>query len=60
MRKNVAYWDRLVRYLVGIVVLTWALIGGPFWAFLGLYPLLTASWGFCPLYFMIATLRAHR
>ena len=52
MKKNVAYWDRVLRYIFGLLLLTWAMIGGPFWAYLGFYPLATASWGFCPVYFL--------
>lgn len=50
MRKNVIWWDRLIRFLLGIVMLTWAIAGGPGWAYLGLYPLASASWGYCPIY----------
>ncbi|MCB0384912.1 MAG: DUF2892 domain-containing protein [Bdellovibrionales bacterium] len=60
MKKNVAYWDRILRYGLGLLLLTWAMIGGPFWAYLGFYPLATASWGFCPVYFLLRTLRENR
>ncbi|MAE73751.1 MAG: hypothetical protein CL675_06620 [Bdellovibrionaceae bacterium] len=47
---NIANWDRFCRYLFGLLMLTWALIGGPTWCYIGLYLLATASWGYCPLY----------
>ncbi|MGE3760104.1 MAG: DUF2892 domain-containing protein [Pseudobdellovibrionaceae bacterium] len=39
-------------------MLTWLIAGGPIWALVGLYLLLTAAWGFCPLYvfFRVSTL----
>jgi len=53
MNKNMAFWDRAARYLLGLGLLTWAMIGGPFWCYFGLYPLATASWGVAPLYFIL-------
>jgi len=60
MKKNMAFWDRSVRYLLGLGLLTWAMVGGPFWGYFGLYPLATASWGFCPLYLILGAAREHR
>lgn len=50
MKVNVATWDRLLRYLFGILGLSWAIAGGPFWAFLAVYLIVTAGWGICPVY----------
>jgi hypothetical protein len=50
MKINLAFWDRLLRFIFGFLFLTWALAGGPWWAYFGLYLIITASWGLCPLY----------
>lgn len=59
MRCNVALWDRVLRFVVGILLTAYAIAGGPFWAFIGVFLLMTAAWGFCPFYayFKIRTLR---
>lgn len=50
MKKNVVLWDRCVRLAVGVFLLTWAVAGGPAWAYLGIYFLASGSWGYCPMY----------
>ncbi|MCX7978727.1 MAG: DUF2892 domain-containing protein [Bdellovibrionaceae bacterium] len=62
MKCNIALWDRIVRFLLGVLWLAWAIAGGPFWAWAGLYFLFTAGWGFCPAYYGlgIRTLREHK
>lgn len=50
VKINLALWDRILRYLLGVVLSTWAVAGGPWWCFFGLYLLITAAWGLCPIY----------
>jgi hypothetical protein len=50
MRINLALWDRIFRFIIGILMGTWAVAGGPFWAFMGFYLILTCAWGFDPIY----------
>lgn len=50
MRINLALWDRILRFIIGVVFLTWAIAGGPWWTYFGAYLILTASWGLCPIY----------
>jgi Protein of unknown function (DUF2892) len=50
MSANVGMIDRLLRAVVGIGLIYWALTGGPIWAWIGVVPLLTAAIGFCPAY----------
>ena len=60
MLCNLALWDRALRFLLSVVVLSYAIGGGPLWFWLlGIYALLTAAWGLCPIYsfFRIKTLR---
>lgn len=53
MKINLALWDRLIRYVLGFLLLLWALMGGPLWSWFGLVLIVTASWGICPFYVVI-------
>ena len=50
MRINLALWDRILRFFLGVLFTTWAVAGGPWWSYLGVILILTASWAWCPLY----------
>ena len=50
MKTNVGGFDKWARVVVGAVLIGWALTGGPLWAWIGLVPLVTGLFGFCPLY----------
>ena len=45
---NMGKWDRVIRVLLGIVVL--AFLPRTTWALFGLVPLVTGLAGYCPLY----------
>lgn len=49
----------MIRFIIGVGLLAFAIAGGPGWTYLGLVFILTAAWGFCPMYafFKIKTLR---
>jgi hypothetical protein len=51
--KNVGLIDRVVRGLVGLGLIAWAVLGGPVWAWIGLVPLATAAISFCPAYALL-------
>jgi len=53
MKTNVGGIDRILRMVVGLALIAWALMGGPVWAWIGIVPLGTAAIGFCPLYPLI-------
>jgi hypothetical protein len=53
LKINLALWDRLLRYFVGFFALFWAVAGGPWWAYFGVYLIISASWGFCIFYPML-------
>jgi len=53
MTVNVGMIDRVLRAIVGIGLIYWALTGGPIWAWIGVVPLLTAAIGFCPAYTLL-------
>lgn len=51
MKANEGKVDRVVRVIVGIVLLSLVFIGPQtMWGWVGLVPLLTGLIGFCPLY----------
>lgn len=48
---NEANWDRALRVLLGVVLLSLTVVGPKTpWGWLGLVPLGTGVWGFCPIY----------
>ena len=50
LKVNVGGIDRIVRILAGLALIAWALLGGPLWAWVGLVPLATGLFRFCPVY----------
>lgn len=50
MKLNVGGIDRILRIVVGLALVVWALMGGPVWAWIGIVPLATGAIGFCALY----------
>jgi hypothetical protein len=50
MKANVGGIDRILRIVVGLALIVWALMGGPVWAWIGVVPLATGVLKFCPFY----------
>lgn len=51
MQINVGGIDRVIRIAVGLGLIAWALFAeGPTWAWVGVVPLLTGLFRFCPAY----------
>jgi hypothetical protein len=50
MSCNVGSTDRIIRILAGLALIAWALMGGPAWAWIGVVPLATGLFRFCPAY----------
>jgi hypothetical protein len=50
MKANMGDTDRYIRIAVGCALIIWALLGGPKWAWIGVLPLVTALFRFCPAY----------
>ncbi len=49
--KNVGGVDKTLRIIVGLVLLSLVFIGPQtIWGWIGLVPLMTGIFGFCPLY----------
>ena len=53
MKANVGGLDKWIRIVAGLALLAWALTGGPVWAWIGVVPLATGLFNFCPLYRLI-------
>jgi len=50
MTANVGNTDRIIRIVVGLALIVWALMGGPVWAWIGVVPLATGLVRVCPAY----------
>ena len=58
MHRNIGSTERIIRIIVGVVLLSLAFIGPQTaWGYLGIIPLVTALVGYCPLYGVIAACR---
>lgn len=54
MPINAGTADRVLRVIAGAAILSLAFVGPRTpWAYLGLIPLLTGAFGFCPLYSIV-------
>ncbi|ALH95739.1 YgaP family membrane protein [Acinetobacter equi] len=54
MKKNVGNIDRLLRAIIGILLIALTLSGTiGAWGWIGIVPLLSALFSFCPLYTLI-------
>ena len=54
MKVNIGSWDRVVRIVAGValIVLAWVGVIGV-WGWIGIVPLVTGLFKFCPLYSII-------
>ncbi len=50
MKGNVGGTDRILRVVVGVVLLATAILTKQTWALIGLVPFLTGVLGWCPAY----------
>ena len=51
MEKNVGTWDRVLRVVVGVVLIALVFVGPMTpWGWIGVIPILTAAIGWCPAY----------
>ena len=54
MKRNVGLTERIIRIVVGGIILSLAFIGPQTpWAYLGIIPLLTGLTGWCPPYALL-------
>ncbi|CAN4266645.1 MAG: hypothetical protein RL667_397 [Pseudomonadota bacterium] len=51
MKTNVGGIEKIIRIVVGIALITWVTaFAGPVWAWIGIAPLLTGLFSYCPAY----------
>ena len=51
MKVNIGSIDRLARVVIGLLLIALAAMGSiGAWGWIGIVPLATAAFGFCPLY----------
>lgn len=50
MTANIGDTDRYIRIAAGGALIIWWLLGGPLWALIGILPLATGIFRFCPAY----------
>lgn len=55
MNINVGSTDRLLRIIAGLVIIGVGIYYQSWWGVVGLVPLLTGIFRFCPLYTMLGT-----
>jgi hypothetical protein len=60
MKANVGGFDKGARIVVGALLIAWAATGGPVWAWIGVVPLATGLFNFCPLYRLIGVNTCRR
>ena len=53
MNKNVGSTDRVIRVIVGVVIIAAGVIYHSWWGAIGAIPILTAIVGWCPPYAML-------
>ena len=61
-QKNVGPTDKIVRIILGLVIIILGIIYGSWWGLIGIIPLLTAFISFCPIYasFKISTFKKKK
>lgn len=53
MKANVGGIDKVLRIVVGLALVAWAVMGGPVWAWIGVVPLASGLLGWCPAYTLL-------
>ncbi|MCC7479285.1 DUF2892 domain-containing protein [bacterium] len=61
MSCNVGGVDRIIRIVIGLGMIAFAVITRQWWGLIGVVPLLTAAIGWCPLYlpFKLSTCKTN-
>ncbi|MBP7496070.1 MAG: DUF2892 domain-containing protein [Bacteroidales bacterium] len=53
MKCNIGKTDKIIRWIIGIVIIALGLYFRSWWGLIGLIPILTAIFGFCGLYTLL-------
>lgn len=50
MKCNVGKVDKLIRYIIGVIIIAAGIYFKSWWGAIGIVPILTAAISWCPLY----------
>lgn len=50
MKNNVGNIDRIIRIVLGLAIIVLGIIYQSWWGAIGIVPILTGSFGYCPAY----------
>ena len=50
MEKNVGSTDKIIRYILGVLIIGAGIMYNSWWGIIGIVPIFTATLGWCPLY----------
>lgn len=53
MKANVGSSDRIIRFILGAVIIVLGFVYSSWWGVVGIVPIITASLNFCPAYSLI-------
>lgn len=53
MKKNVGSTDKILRIVIGVLIIVIGLISKSWWGLIGLIPLATALLSWCPVYTLL-------
>lgn len=53
MKCNVGRTDRIVRIILGLVIALLGVVFNSWWGLVGMIPLVTGLFAFCPAYFLL-------
>ena len=53
MKHNVGSIDRLLRIILGLLIAMLGVVFDSWWGLIGVIPLATGLFSFCPLYFLL-------
>jgi hypothetical protein len=53
MKANVGMIDKIIRIVLGLLIIAWGVMANNWLGLIGLIPLATAVVGFCPAYTLI-------
>lgn len=53
MNHNVGSVDRLLRIILGLIIAILGVVFDSWWGLIGVIPLATGLFSFCPLYFLL-------
>lgn len=53
MKHNVGSIDRLLRIILGLLIAILGVVFDSWWGLIGVIPLATGLFSFCPLYFLL-------